>query len=70
MLLRAIQKKYPLKNLRHIETFEKTVKYLKATAAENDIVILIGAGNLYQISENLVERNAKSNSKPPVAPDS
>jgi UDP-N-acetylmuramate--alanine ligase len=42
-----------LKEVLSLDSFEKTAEYLKKNLAENDICIIMGAGDIYKLSEKL-----------------
>jgi UDP-N-acetylmuramate--alanine ligase len=54
ILAEEIKKNYPNKMLRHIATFEEIAKFLKNEAKKGDIIIFLGAGDLYKLAEKLV----------------
>ncbi|MBU2600172.1 UDP-N-acetylmuramate--L-alanine ligase [bacterium] len=41
--------------VRYISNFEEIIRYLKKIAQPNDLIITLGAGNIYQVSSNLVK---------------
>ncbi|MBU1102689.1 UDP-N-acetylmuramate--L-alanine ligase, partial [Patescibacteria group bacterium] len=47
----------------YFEGFEKTVGYLKRNLSEGDICIIMGAGDIYKLTEKLIYRNQKLKSK-------
>lgn len=46
-------------NARYIKKFEEIKKFLSQEAREGDIILTIGAGNIYQIGEEIKEKNKK-----------
>ncbi|MFH1449354.1 MAG: UDP-N-acetylmuramate--L-alanine ligase [bacterium] len=41
--------------VKYISNFEEIIRYLKKVAQPNDLIITLGAGNIYQVSSNLVK---------------
>ena len=41
----------------YIEEFEDIVKYLKDNLEEDDIIVTMGAGDVYKIGEMLIEED-------------
>lgn len=54
-LLTAMKKKYPDKNFNYIKDFEDIVRYIDRNAQSDDIVITMGAGDVYKVGELLVK---------------
>ena len=52
-LVKEIKKYNPF--VRYISDFKDIVKYLKQDTSKNDIVVTMGAGDIYKISENLTD---------------
>lgn len=42
-------------NAKYMESFDAVVEYLKSTAGSNDIVFTMGAGNVFEIGEKLID---------------
>ena len=42
------------KNVVYLDSFEKIENYLKQNVNENDLIITIGAGDVYKIAKDLV----------------
>ena len=52
MLVDKIKQKN--KNVVYLDSFEKIENYLKQNVKENDLIITIGAGDVYKIAKDLV----------------
>lgn len=48
--------KYNFGKAEYVPTIEKTVEYLKDEIGENDLVLTIGAGNVWEVAEKLREK--------------
>jgi UDP-N-acetylmuramate--alanine ligase len=44
------------KDVKFFETFDQIIEFLKYNTKKDDIVILIGAGDIYKISDNLLQK--------------
>ncbi|MDA3839576.1 MAG: UDP-N-acetylmuramate--L-alanine ligase [Patescibacteria group bacterium] len=53
-LVKAILKESPDKKVIHISTLEKCTEYLKKEIGNGDVVILMGAGDVFRIGEELI----------------
>lgn len=56
ILLRAIRKNHKDKILRHIAMFDDITDFLDEESDDGDVILTIGAGDIYKIAENLVEQ--------------
>lgn len=54
-LMNEIKKKYPDKEVFYVKDFDDIVRYIKKFAGKDDIVMTMGAGDVYKIGEILVE---------------
>lgn len=50
-------------NAIYLETFENTEKYLLTNIKDGDIVLTMGAGNVYQIGESILRHNKQKSSE-------
>jgi len=55
-LLKKIRKNSPNLKISHIPTLEQATEYLKAKVAKNDLVLLMGAGDVFRIGEGLLKK--------------
>ncbi|PIP34572.1 hypothetical protein COX21_02160, partial [Candidatus Falkowbacteria bacterium CG23_combo_of_CG06-09_8_20_14_all_41_10] len=55
-LLQKIKKNSPNLKISHIPTLEQVTEYLKAKVTKNDLVLLMGAGDVFRIGENLLKK--------------
>ena len=51
----AIKAKYPDREVYYVQDFEDIVKYLSANAEKDDIVMTMGAGDVYKIGQMMLE---------------
>lgn len=56
MLLKKITETSPDKMLRYIVTFDETADYLKKIADKNTVALTIGAGDVYKIAEQIIQK--------------
>ena len=54
-LVNAIKAKYPDREVYYVQDFEDIVKYLSANAEKDDIVMTMGAGDVYKIGQMMLE---------------
>ena len=54
-LVNAIKAKYPDREVYYVQDFEDIVKYLSANAVKDDIVMTMGAGDVYKIGQMMLE---------------
>ena len=54
-LLEEIIKKHPDKEVYYMESFEEMAAYVKTHAVENDLVLTMGAGDIYKVGEMILE---------------
>lgn len=47
------------KDVLYIKDFDSIVEYLKENTEEGDLVLTIGAGNIYEVGEKFLEENKK-----------
>jgi UDP-N-acetylmuramate--alanine ligase len=47
----------PKKTVKYLATLEEVEQYLRATTKEGDIILLMGAGDVFRIGERLVKNN-------------
>ncbi len=50
----AIKLKHPAKEVYYLESFEEIEDFIRRVATENDLVITMGAGDIYKVGLNLV----------------
>ena len=53
-LMTAIRNKYPDRKVYYVKDFEDIVNYIKKVAGKDDIVMTMGAGDVYKIGEMLL----------------
>lgn len=53
-LMTAIRNKYPDRKVYYVKDFEDIVNYIKKVAGKEDIVMTMGAGDVYKIGEMLL----------------
>ena len=53
-LAEEIMKKYPEKEVYYIDTLEEIAEYVKQHAVSNDLVITMGAGDIYKVGEMIL----------------
>ncbi|MBQ6389414.1 MAG: UDP-N-acetylmuramate--L-alanine ligase [Mogibacterium sp.] len=53
-LVTAMKKKYPHKPIYYVKDFEDIVRYIRKYAAKDDIVMTMGAGDVYKVGEMLL----------------
>lgn len=54
-LAEEIRKSSPNKAVYYMDSFEKIVQYIRENAEENDLVITMGAGDIYKVGEMILE---------------
>lgn len=54
-LVEEIMKKHPEKEVYYMESFEEMAAYVKANAVENDLVLTMGAGDIYKVGSMILE---------------
>lgn len=54
-LAEEVLKKHPEKEVYYMESFEEMAAYVKEHAAENDLVLTMGAGDIYKVGEMILE---------------
>lgn len=54
-LAEEVLKKHPDKEVYYMESFEEMAAYVKEHAAENDLVLTMGAGDIYKVGEMILE---------------
>ena len=54
-LAEEVLKKHPDKEVYYMESFEEMAAYVKEHAAENDLVLTMGAGDIYKVGELILE---------------
>ena len=54
-LVNAIKAKYPDREVYYVQDFEDIVKYLSANVEKDDIVMTMGAGDVYKIGQMMLE---------------
>lgn len=54
-LVKEIKKNKDEKSVRYIPTLEKAENYLRNTAGPNDVILLMGAGDVFRIGENMLK---------------
>ncbi len=60
-LVKLIKKENINKKILYISTLKKCEKYLRDNAKKNDIIMLMGAGNIFSIGKNLCQKNIHTN---------
>ena len=53
-LMNAIRKKYPDRKVFYVKDFEDIVNYIRKFAGKDDIVMTMGAGDVYKVGEMLL----------------
>ncbi len=53
-LVMAMKEKYPDREIYYVQDFDDIVKFLERKASENDIIMTMGAGDVYKVGEILV----------------
>ena len=53
--MNAIKAKYPDREVYYVQDFEDIVKYLSANVEKDDIVMTMGAGDVYKIGQMMLE---------------
>ena len=56
-LMNAIKSKYPDKDVYYVKDFEDIVKYIEKFATEDDIVMTMGAGDVYKVGDMLLHKD-------------
>ncbi|MBP3894912.1 MAG: UDP-N-acetylmuramate--L-alanine ligase, partial [Mogibacterium sp.] len=56
-LMNAIKAKYPDREVYYVKDFEDIVKYIEKFAAEGDIVMTMGAGDIYKVGDMLLHKD-------------
>ena len=56
-LMNAIKSKHPGKDVYYVKDFEDIVKYIEKFAAEDDIVMTMGAGDVYKVGDMLLHKD-------------
>ena len=54
-LVNAIKAKHPDREAYYVQDFEDIVKYLSANAEEGDIVMTMGAGDVYKVGQMMLK---------------
>ncbi len=54
-LAEEVLKKHPDKEVYYMESFEEMAAYVKEHAGENDLVLTMGAGDIYKVGEMILE---------------
>ena len=52
----AIRKKYPDMKVYYVKDFEDIVSYIRKFAGKDDIVMTMGAGDVYKVGEMLLAK--------------
>ncbi|MEF9922777.1 MAG: UDP-N-acetylmuramate--L-alanine ligase [Anaerovoracaceae bacterium] len=55
-LVEEIKRVHPDKEVMYMEDFEKIADYVKANATDGDLVITMGAGDIYKVGEMIMEK--------------
>ena len=55
-LANAMKIKYPERNIFYVKDFEDIARYLRKVAQQDDIVMTMGAGDVYKIGEMLLKK--------------
>ena len=59
-LAEDIKKRHPDKEVHFIDGFEKMADYVLANAKEGDVVITMGAGDIYRVGEMMLGKGEKA----------
>ncbi len=51
-----IKKEYPDKKVYYMSSFEEIANYVKKNAEEGDLVITMGAGDIYKVGDLIMEK--------------
>ena len=60
-LMNAMKMKYPEKPVYYVKDFEDIVKYISKFAGKDDIVMTMGAGDVYKVGDMLLEKDKEEN---------
>ncbi|MEI7620023.1 MAG: UDP-N-acetylmuramate--L-alanine ligase [Candidatus Falkowbacteria bacterium] len=55
-LLKKIKKHSPNLEINYIPTLEKVTEYLKGKATKNDLILLMGAGDVFRVGKELIKK--------------
>jgi UDP-N-acetylmuramate--alanine ligase len=55
ILASCIKENYPDKMLRYIATFEEIAEFLEKESKEGDVILTIGAGDIYKVAERIIK---------------
>lgn len=55
-LVPAIKKHFPDKEVHYFPTFEEIAEFVNENSEEGDLIITMGAGDVYKIGEMLIEK--------------
>ena len=47
---------HPEKKVYYMDTFEDIANYVRTNAAEGDLVITMGAGDIYKVGEMIIDK--------------
>ena len=56
ILADEIRSKHPSKVIRNVKTFEELSTFLNQEGQKGDVILTIGAGDIYKVAEMLVKR--------------
>lgn len=57
-LVRTMKEKYPDREIHYVQDFEDIVKYLKKHASADDMIMTMGAGDVYKIGKMMLEQRS------------
>lgn len=60
-LVTAIKKRYPAKEVYYFKEFAEIASFVLNNASENDLVITMGAGDIYKVAEMILENDREKN---------
>ena len=55
-LAEEIKRVHPEKKVYYMDTFEDIANYVRTNAAEGDLVITMGAGDIYKVGEMIIDK--------------
>ncbi len=56
-LVEEIKKRYPTKPIHYFDTFDQIADFVNQQAEENDLVLTMGAGDIYKVAELILEKD-------------
>ncbi len=56
-LMKAVKKRFPDKGIWHFETFEEIANHVYQNGEKGDLVLTMGAGDIFKVGEMILEKN-------------